>query len=514
MRFRKGRRAVAVIALALLGLLGASCSSQSGGEQRIPGPGWVNGPPSLRQGGPASAPNIVFVLTDDLTWNLLRFMPHVRALQRDGVTFSHYFVTDSLCCPSRASIFTGEFPHDHGVLDNKGANGGVEAFLANHDEDRTYAAALRSHGYQVGLFGKFLNLYDPRQTYLRQRPYVPPGWSAWDVPDIHGYGEFDYTLAVGRRLGEYGNHPADYLTSVLGAKSRAFIRACVRANRPFLAQVSTFSPHMPYVPAPRDAERFPALRAPRGPSFGHAVSNAPKWLAKIPPLTTQAEKRFDDIYRLRAQDVLSVDRMVGRLRAEVSSLGVADNTYFVFSSDNGLHLGEHDLRQGKGTAFDTDIRVPLVVAGPGVAAGSVVSQLAENIDLAPTFETLAGVAPPATVDGRSLVPQLHGAVAGAWRSTILIEHLGPTDDAPDPDQPVHWGGNSPSYEAIRTSRYLYVEYVDGEREFYDLSTDPYELENRYSTMPTSLRRRLHAIVGLLSTCKGTTSCWNAATLKP
>lgn len=507
------RRIALLVVLALVALVGAACSSAPA-PTRVPGAGWVDGAPAPRPGAPMpSAPNIVFVLTDDLTWNLVRFMPHVRAMQRDGVTFRKYFVSDSLCCPSRASIFTGLFPHNSGVLANLGPDGGFDAFIAHHDQDKTYASVIRSRRYETGLFGKFLNLYNPAESVLGQRPYISPGWSAWVVPNLRGYTEYNYTLAVGRHLGIYGDRPRDYLTSVLGTKADQFMTASVRAHRPFFAQISTFETHAPFVPAPQDVARFPGIQTPRGPSFGRAVKNAPHWLERIPPLTPRVTSHMNALYRLRAQQALSVDRLVGEIQQRLDELGVADNTYLVFSSDNGLHLGEHDLRQGKGTAFDTDIHVPLIVTGPGIAR-SASSQFAQNVDLAPTFEALSGAAPRASLDGRSLVPQLHGRTSSPWRNTALVEHEGPSLGPPDPDAPVHWGGNAPSYEAIRSSRYLYVEYVDGERELYDLTSDPYEQDNVFGTAPRRLRDRLHAAVVRLAGCQGANSCWAAQLRAP
>jgi len=511
------RRALRLLASGVLLTLGTAACSSTVTTSPVPGPGWVNGPPQRPVGdsqGVPSAPNIVFVLTDDLSWNLVRYMPHVVAMQRAGVTFSNYFVTDSLCCPSRASIFTGEFPHSDGVFSNAELDGGFHAFVANDDPRRTFAPVLQAHGYQTGLFGKFLNEYAPQRTYNGQRPYIPPGWSAWDVADRHGYGEYGYRLAVGHQLGRYGSQPGDYLTSVLSTKASQFIAASAAAHRPFLAEVSTFAPHFPFVPAPADVTKFPHLSAPRSPAFGRAVRNAPPWLNKIPPLNTRTKTKIDRDFQLRVRDVQSVDRMIGRLQAQVRALGLADNTYFVFSSDNGLHLGEHDLRQGKQTAFDTDIKVPLIVTGPGVPPSRTVTQLTENVDLAPTFETLAGATPSTTVEGHTLVPQLHGHVPLDWRSAVLVEHHGPTLSKDDPDYPGLDSGNPPSYEAIRTATSLYVEYLNGSREFYNLTADPYELFNRYAGMPGPLRAQLHSTLLRMERCQGSRSCWAAQHLAP
>jgi arylsulfatase A-like enzyme len=395
------------------------------------------------------------------------------------------------------------------VYSNSGPHGGFRAFLANNDQQRTFAPVLQRHGYQTGLFGKFINLYQPKGTYLGQSPYIPPGWSAWNVPDHLGYQQYGYTLAVGHQLGQYGSEKGDFLGAVLATKASQFIAASARAHVPFIAEIATYAPHGPFVPAPGDVDSFPRVVAPRGPAFGEAVQNPPGWLARIPPLTAKDKAHFDRVFRLRVQAVQSVDRMIGRLRAQIEHLGIADNTYVVFSSDNGLHLGDYNLRQGKATAFDTDIRVPLIVTGPGVPAGAVVSRLAENVDLAPTFETIAGAVPPANVDGRSLLPLLHGRQVTDWRTAVLLEHHGPVRSVADPDLPVPFAGNPPSYEAIRTADYLYVEYDDGERDFFDLTTDPAELDNRYDEMPPPLHALLHATLLRMQSCHGSASCWSA-----
>ncbi len=515
-RHRMLRPRVAVIAALLaLTFVAAACTGSSPSvppEPPLSHPevGWVDGKPRPASGGSApgpDTPNIVYVLTDDLSWNLVKYMPHVRAMERAGMTFNNYFVTDSLCCPSRTSIFTGEFPHNSGVYDNSGSDGGFEAYLANHDEDKSFAADLEARGYLTGFFGKFLNLYHPTVEYNGQTPYVAPGWSAWDAAGSSGYNEFNYLMSVGHKIARYGSDPGEYLTSVLANKATRFISTSVAAHQPFMAEISTFAPHSPYTPAPEDSASFPDLQAPRSPAYGRAVEDAPRWLHVIPPLNASTETSLSRTFRLRVQAMQSVDRLIGRLQTEVERLGIAQNTYFVFNSDNGFHLGEYNLRAGKQTAFDTDIKVPLVVTGPGVPPGSKVTQLAQNIDLAPTFEDLAGATPPATMDGRSLEPLLHGQPVPHWRNAVLVEHHGPTTMPSDPDYPIPLSGNPPSYEAIRTPRYLYAEYVDGEHEFHDLRTDPWELHNTYATMPDKLKGRLHDALLIMSSCHGSKECW-------
>ena len=460
------------------------------------------------------APNIVFVLTDDLSWNLVRYMPHVLAMERAGATFSKYFVTDSLCCPSRTSIMTGLLPHDSGVFNNSGGDGGFSAFQRHDDENHTFAVALQQGGYRTAMMGKYLNGYEPG---YRDGSYVPPGWTDWDVTG-NGYYEYDYDLNQDRRLVHYGRSPQAYLTNVLSGLASSEISRRARrsltpghdgARHPFIVEIATFAPHTPFVAARSDAHRFDAVEAPRTPAFDRSdtVGNPP-WL-DLPPLNTDTIHAIDRAFRARVRAVQAVDRMIGRLRQQLVTDGLADNTYFVFSSDNGLHMGEHRLKTGKMTAFDTDINVPLVIDGPGISPGTSISALAENIDLAPTFEALAGLTPPSTIDGRSLVPLLEGRRPANWRHAVLVEHHGPDIDPTDPDYQAKDAGNPPSYEAIRLDNSVYVEYADGEREYYDVATDPYELRNVYADLSPQRRAVLHGDLAALERCHGATACHRA-----
>ena len=465
----------------------------------------------------ASRPNIVFVLTDDLSENLVDYMPHVRALERRGATFSNYFVTDSLCCPSRTSILTGLLPHDSGVYTNTGSDGGFATFVRHGDTAKTFAVALQHAGYRTAMMGKYLNGY---VTGFRAagRAYVPRGWDEWDVGG-NAYSEFNYKLNQNRRVVRYGGTARSYLTDVLSRLASSFIRRSSRGARPdgrnpFFLEVATYAPHAPYVFAPHDARRFADIQAPRTPAFDeNDVVGNPRWLDR-PPLDAAEIAQIDRDFRWRVRAVQAIDRMVEGLEKRIEDEGLAGNTYFVFSSDNGYHMGEHRLSPGKMTAFDTDIKVPLVVVGPGIRPGMKIDALAENIDLAPTFERLAGLTPPPTVDGRSLAPLFGLRPPGDWRRAVLVEHHGPDVDPQDPDFPDPGSGNPPSYEAMRLARAVYVEYQDGEREYYDIATDPYERRNVYASLDASQRASLHDQLAAIARCHGAASCSTADRLLP
>ena len=489
-------------------------------------------PGSGRTARSPARPNIVFILTDDLSWNLVnsRFAPHLAALQRRGETFTRYFVSDSLCCPSRSSIFTGLFPHDTRVLTNNPPAGGFVKFQARGLDRRTFAVALQGRGYRTSVLGKYLNGYgDPDMTSATAP--IPPGWSDWHVSNHTGYAEFNYLLNDNGRFDRFGGPtggcgttgtPDNYGVDVLGGDARSFIDGA--RGSPFAVEIATFAPHAPYTPAPRNACDFPGLTEPRDPSFNANNADPPAWLGKRRPLGPRQIASIDRGYRMRAQAVEAVDELLGDVEARLAADGLDKSTYIVFSSDNGYHMGQHRLVRGKQTAFDTDIRVPLIVAGPGVPHGRVVRQVAQNVDLYPTFVELAGGSPGPRVDGHSLVPLLHpAATAPRWRTVALVEHHGRTDNPSDPDfEGGRRGGNPTSYEAIRISsrrlpgfsrpvEAVYVEYRDArhEVEYYDIRKDPFERRNRAPRLTAGQRTELHRILVRLQHCHGARECWAA-----
>lgn len=399
---------------------------------------------------PAQQPNIVFVLTDDLSDNLVAQMPQVLSLKRSGASFSHYYVTDSLCCPSRTAIFTGEYPHDNGVYANTGRLGGYRAFQNNDDAHRCFARSLQKAGYTTAFMGKYLNGYHVADP-------VPPGWDVWDGVDHGGYQEYNYRVNTNGLAVHFGRSPADYLTNVLSQKAGAFIESAASKPNPFFLEVSTFAPHRPFVPA---AEYLGAARGvpyPITPAYDARVTHPPGWLRHRRRLTAGQQHRMLAKYQERVEDDYSIDNLLGHIRSELQAAGVARNTYIVFSSDNGFHMGEYRLLSGKQTAFDTDINVPLIVHGPHVPAGTRVSALASNIDLAPTFDALAGAHPNRRIDGVSLLPVMSGRVPADWQRAVLIQHHGPNDRPGDPDAQSAAHGDPPSYDAVRTLRGLFVK---------------------------------------------------------
>jgi arylsulfatase A-like enzyme len=492
-----GARASRVVLAALAALLAVTACTSSGNE---PAATSTSSPHAVD-----ARPNIVFVLTDDLSMNLVPYMPHIQALMQSGTSFRNYFVVDSLCCPSRSAIFTGLYPHDNGVFTNRGADGGYTAFNEFGNPDKTFAVALQASGYRTGFMGKYLNGYQPSDA-------APPGWTDW-VGAGDAYWQYNYTLNENGSQKSYGGKPEDYLTGVLSGKASDFVKSAAESGQPFALELATFSPHKPYEPAPQDKGTFPNIRAPHGPQWNTPPTGALPWQARVPPLSASSVKAIDTAFRRRVESVQSIDRLVGHLEEVLAEQNELDNTYFVFSSDNGYHLGEYRMRPGKQTAFDTDVRVPLVVAGPGVPGGRTVNALASSIDLAPTFLDIAGATSKHEMDGVSLLDLVRGEpVPPDWQRAILIEHHGPASAPGDPDAQAVSAGDPPSYEAMRTATALYVEYVTGAREYYNLVRDPYEMHNVVGTLRPRQLQLLHDHLRALAGCHGSAACQRAASL--
>ncbi len=513
-------RAVAAV---LLVVLIASCSSGGGSKQSNAKP-----PP---QSVSSTRPNIVFVLTDDLDLTEYadpQMFPAFHDLMTtQGLTFSNYFVTDSLCCPSRASILRGQYVHNHQVEGNLPPAGGFEHWQQLGRDSSTIATWMHDAGYRTALFGKYLNGYPATAS----RTYIPPGWDDWASPSAgNPYAEYNYQLNENGTLKNYGAQPSDYLVDVLAQKSRDFIDAHA-GKQPFFLYVAPYVPHQPATPAPRYANAFPNVKAPRTASYDQAdLSAEPAWLKNRPPLSPAVQQYIDQLYRRRLQSMLGVEDMLRTIVDALTKTGQLDNTYIVFASDNGFHLGQHRLPPGKQTAYDEDIHVPLVVRGPGVPAGRTTDAFTREIDLAPTFAQLAGATVPPFVDGSSFVNLLHGG-ASTSPLDVLIEHYAnagtradrraaaagdPDDDASPPDQGLppsvanlkaprkQLAVAIPTYRALRTDRYLYVEYTTGEKQLYDVRADPDELHNLATTAGSAVLTPLANRLARLATCAGAT----------
>ena len=431
-------------------------------------------------------PNIVFFLTDDMSASLLRRMPHTRRLIFDrGARFTRFHTNISMCCPARATLLTGRYAHNTGIIGNSYPYG-FHGFHTTFEKRRTVAVALkRKAGYRTSLLGKYLNEYpqvDSRREFAVRPTFVPHGWSDWVVPIRREFIGIDYPLNLnGRIVRKKGarNYLGDYLT-------RRALRQ-IRHNRDGrgLAIFLNFTgPHTPEPASPREKrkealrERIAQLRQPRTPDFDEAdVSDKPPRMQQLPRLSARQKRIIDRVYRRRVLSLKSIDRHVRAVVTSLRRTGQLRNTYLVFSSDNGYHLGAHRLPAGKNTPYLTDTLVPFAIRGPGIAPGTVVDELAGNIDVAPTFADVAGIRLPFRHDGESLLPWAKGRDPGEWRRYYLIQRGIPLAKAEPARLMERRAGQDVEFHGVISNDWQYVTYASGADELYDLRADPFQLEN-------------------------------------
>ena len=291
----------------------------------------------------AARHNVVLILTDDEDVGAHAFMPKTKALIEDqGATFANYFISYPWCCPSRASILRGQYAHNTNIVGNEPPWGGYETFHGLGLEQSTLATWLQAAGYRTAMIGKYLNRYMP------EKDGVPPGWDEWHVGG-NAHASYDYVLNENGQTVHYGNEPEDYLNDVLTGKATEVIRTSAAADEPFFLYVLPYNPHSPSVAAPRHEGMFANAELPRPPSFDEAdVSDKPAFIRGLPPLDQDQIAYLEYEYRRRIASLQAVDDMVESIVGTLADTGQLDDTYVIYSSDNGFHMGAApaDRRQG------------------------------------------------------------------------------------------------------------------------------------------------------------------------
>ena len=416
-------------------------------------------------------PNIIVILTDDQPLHTVAYMPTVmNQLMAKGVNFTNGFVTTPLCCPSRVSILTGEYVHNHEVFTNSMPSGGAEKF----DDSSSIAIWMKESGYRTAYFGKYLNGYEK----LRPLGIVPPGWDEWHVflgqgaNDDADTGSFEYfynfTMSEN---GDVTGYPRDEYYFSADVVTRGAVNYIHETrDDPFLLFVGYYNPHSPYISAPRHRDTFRSGSGwewiqYRPPSFNEPdIRDKPAYLRDISPLS---EGEVDTAHLQILRSLLSVDDGVASILNALEETGLDEKTVVVFLSDNGQTLGDHRFGVDKNCAYEACVKTPFIVYAPGMVEARSEGRLVANIDLVPTFLQLAGGRIPQSVDGMSLVPLLADPNA-PWREDLLLEHWRTEAGV---------GSMIPEFHAVRTEEWKYVEYETGERELYDLVNDSYELNN-------------------------------------
>jgi N-acetylglucosamine-6-sulfatase len=526
-RLARCRRQLAALA-ALSALAGAVVAHEVTGPEHAEGAGTAN---------------VIFILTDDQTYYELSAMPHVRQeIAAQGATFSRAYAPYPMCCPSRASLLTGQNMHNHGVRGNGGEFGGWARFV-QHEFD-ALPVWLQDDGYYTVHMGKYLNGY--LSNYGAFPPWVPPGWSEWygkvSQPEIY----YDYQLAedpdgpgvIPAQYVTYGGQPEDYQTDVLRDKALDFIDGLPQNGGgpkiPFALDLWVNAPHAPFIPASRDFGTFGGVSLSKLPGFNEKnISDKPKWLRKqAHRLGPGTRAKIIQERRRRMEQLASVDDAVDQIVQALEDKGILDNTYLIFASDNGFFRGEHRIVGGKYLAYEPSSRVPLLIRGPGIPAGVTSSELVSTLDITQTILQIAQGSTDPSLDGRSLFPYAQDPSLSSTRPILLEADTGPSrggngdpasaeaaagvagkagvknlDQEPGVAASVKKatvnGNFAPAYRGLRTSRYSYVLYANGQSELYDMKLDPGQLHNvirnrRYRRVRKWLFDHLDSLV----TCKG------------
>jgi N-acetylglucosamine-6-sulfatase len=448
-------------------------------------------------------PNVLVLLTDDQTIESMRVMAGVRAeLGASGTTFERSFVSNPLCCPSRATLYTGQYTHNHGVIGNRPPEGGYGRL----DKSEWLPVWLQRAGYHTVHIGKFMNRYGQDSPPTE----VPPGWHEWYTsvdPSTYSFTEY--------QLNENGvvSWGEQYSTDEYSDRAVDAVERLAPSTEPFFLSVAYLAPHFGRpresddppglgtpMPASRHRDAFAAEALPASPAFDEAdVSDKPSFVRDLPRLSAERQAGIREMYQQELESLLAVDEGIVRVVSALRASGELENTLVLFTSDNGFFHGEHRVPFGKVMVYEPSIRVPLILRGPGVPAGERRRQLVTNADLAPTILEAAGAVPAGRVpDGRSLFPLLRDRGL-AWGRELLVE--GPP------------GYQAVAYAALRNDRFVYAEHENGERELYDLRRDSHQLENAIGLRQyTSIEARLAERLASLQTCEGPT-CWRGPRLR-
>jgi len=525
----RGRRAAATAAVgALILLTGLAALAGCSGGGSVSGRADPERSVVAVSALPANdGPNLLVVTTDDMRWDELRFTPNVRKyVTSRGLYFANSFSPNPLCCPARASFLTGEYSHNHGVYSHEAPYG-----FAAFDDHLTVGTVLNQAGYQTALVGKYLNGYGQQKSLVTGGPsttYVPDGWTdwmvsvekRWPVGSPYAGGTYHYRAFTQNVNGKVVANRGRYSSAVVGQQVRGLIEKYGAAGHPWFIWATPVAPHFGGPTEPDDPKNYRTatgylskFQTPARPGWvkgrfddviTHApgtrvsgpseadVSDKPAFIRKLPEVTAYERTALLEVERQRAEALYAWDAQFGQIVRKLKQTGQYADTVIVFTSDNGYFTGEHRQRLGKIKPHEASLRVPLVIAGPGIPHG-VRYAPATTVDLTATLVELASAPALPAMDGESLVPVF--AADRPWSVPVVTEGLqnltGRFNKLP----------KGLTERGVRTGRWAYFRYSTGEEELYDLFHDPLELRSRAGDPSyAGVRRALRAVWRDYVTC--------------
>ncbi|KAJ3545879.1 hypothetical protein NM208_g2294 [Fusarium decemcellulare] len=499
-------------------------------------------------------PNIILILTDDQDVHMqsMDYMPRLQKYMADeGTLYKRHYCTTAVCCPARVSILTGKLAHNSNVTDLIPPYGGYPKFISQGLNDNYLPVWLQGAGYNTYYTGK---LFNSHTTANYDKPHAA-GWTSSDfLLDPFTYSYWNATWQ--RDTDEPVSREGHYNTDDLADKTINYIREAHAVGKPFFLGSAPIAPHdeavinpealagnippdspearpqiLPPFPARRHENMFAGLQVPRTPNFNPDKPSGVNWVARLPKLNQTSIDYNDNYFRRRLQALQAVDEMVERVAKELEKLDIADNTYIIYTTDNGYHLSQHRLQPGKTCGFETDIHIPLLIRGPGIPKGAIADVVTSHTDLVPTIFRMAGIPPKPEFDGVA-VPLTKNEIRKGL--TARAEHLAVEYWGLSIDESWHSSislGNT--YKGIRVQSkdysFYYAVHCTNEHELYDMDADPYQINNllpsgpngtgialadyAYSTTKVHGRplvnfaARLDSLMMVMKSCKGKT-CLN------
>ncbi|KAK6219247.1 hypothetical protein LQW54_002235 [Pestalotiopsis sp. IQ-011] len=489
---------------------------------------------------PKSRPNIVFILTDDqdLHMQSLDYMPLVQKhLIDQGTSYKRHYCTTALCCPSRVTLWTGKAAHNTNVTNVSPPYGGYPKFLSQGLNDKYLPVWLQQVGYNTFYTGKLFNAHAVGNY---DSPHAA-GWTASDFlldPFTYWYKNSTYQRNHDPPVSYEGRHSVE----VLSEKALGLLDEAVEGQKPFFLGVAPVAPHA-NIWAPSFAEGkhtdirdvvfsvpepeakyeglFKDAKVPRTDNFNPDEPSGASWIKTLPKQTQENVDYNDHYYRQRLRTLQSVDALVDDIVKRLDSYSVLDNTYVIYSTDNGYHIGQHRLQPAKQCSFEEDINIPMIIRGPGVPKDSVADIVTTHTDFAPTLLKIAGAPLRDDFDGLA-IPLTKEGLEQASQSRhehVNVEHWGFASNEGklfDGWQRLYLNNTYKALRVISQDYDLHYQvWCNNDRELYDLKTDPGQMKNLLDPekkAPSTLLgeplekvvSRLDSLLFVLKNCKSET----------
>ncbi|KAF2772745.1 Arylsulphatase [Teratosphaeria nubilosa] len=491
--------------ISLLGLVSSASAAHKGQWQQVE---------QLPKASNNKPKNIVFILSDDqdAVLNSTAYMPRLQKhLAEQGTQFVNHFTTTAICCPSRVSLWTGKHPHNTNVTDVAPPFGGYPKFISEGHNDAYLPVWLQEAGYATFYTGKMFNAHD---VYNYNSPYLA-GWT--DNNFLLDPGTYAYLNPIYQKGHEPPvQHYDQHTTELIQTHATELLEEALAADRPFFLGIAPVAPHANIdvnpapgtpmtepVPLPRHQHLFDDVRVPRSANFNPHEASGVSYIAQLPLLSDTTVKYLDHFYRQRLRALQGVDELVEQVVQQLEKAGVLDDTYIIYSSDNGYHVGQHRLPPGKETGFEEDIRVPLYIRGPGISKGRVKESVTTHIDLVPTIFDMAGIELREEFDGAPIPYAGEETVSVVRKEHVGVEYWGMAlaeGEVGGFDGHGQYVLLNNTYKAIRVKALGYDLYYsvwcNGEHELYDLEVDPGQLNNLYTQSSKYLAPHLRHIFAL------------------